>query len=147
MLAGGCDDDSAVEVHEKALIRRHPMRVHINLAKAGVVLVVLFLSGVLVHLGTSQLLARGPRDNTAAFVFLVGPNTEKDNRTRGLGIALHTLYHHYQVRTAPLPSLAASVEPHSRHAALLSPADPAETQMQLKLVMCSPCLSMRPGSI
>ncbi len=78
------------------------MKVHINLANASVVLVVVFLSGVLVHLGTSRLLSTGPRDNTAAFVFLVGPNTEKDNRTRGLGIALHTLYHHYQVRPAPL---------------------------------------------
>ena len=80
---------------------RHPMKVHINLANVTVVLVVLLLSGLLVHLGSSRLLGRGSRDNTAAFVFLVGPDTERENRTRGLGIALHTLYHHYQVTPPP----------------------------------------------
>ena len=99
----GCDD-SAADVDAKALAHRNPMKVHINVAKVTVVLVVTFLSGVLVQLGTARLLSRGPRDSTAAFVFLVGPNTEKDNRTRGLGTALHTLYHHYQVRTGPPPS-------------------------------------------
>ena len=96
-------NDSAATSSKSAPSRPELMKVHINLANASVVLVVLFLSGVLVRLGSSGLLGRSSHDNTAAFVFLVGPNTEKDNRTRGLGTALHTLYHHYQVRPLPPP--------------------------------------------
>ena len=39
--------------------------------------------------------ARPGGDPAAAFVFLVGPNTEESNRTRDLTVALHSLYFNY----------------------------------------------------
>ena len=40
-------------------------------------------------------LSSAPRSPAAAFVILVGPNSEESNRTRGLTLALHSLYHNY----------------------------------------------------
>ena len=74
-----------------------------NLANISLCVAVVLLGAFVLnsHVFSALVSGRTSQTDTAAFVVLVGPTTPKSNRTRGLELALHTLYHNYQV---PHPS-------------------------------------------
>jgi hypothetical protein len=79
------------------------MKIDVNLANASICVAIVLFSGIVLNSSLFSTLVSGRTSHadTAAFVVLVGPATPKSNRTRGLEVALHSLYHNYQV---PHPS-------------------------------------------
>ena len=102
------------------------------------------LAGALTFGGLRRLRPRG--GPAAAFVLLVGPNSEESNRTRGLTLALHSLYHNY-IADHPTPVVlffADDVPPEQRSPQTLAAAVPPPMRTLVEVrSLCFACSHRR----